>query len=73
MSRSWDAQGMHYPPAQQQWAQHPSYAQPPQQQQMPPHHSQQQQQGQQAPVSGQSTVLEALINQPQYPSAPPQV
>ncbi|CAJ0599052.1 unnamed protein product [Cylicocyclus nassatus] len=73
MSRSWDAQGMHYPPSQQQWAQHPGYAQPSQQQQMPPHHSQQPQPGQQPPVSGQSTVLEALINQPQYPSAPPQM
>ncbi|EYC42017.1 hypothetical protein Y032_0547g3273 [Ancylostoma ceylanicum] len=73
LSRSWDAQGMHYPPPQQQWAPHPGYGQPPQQQQMPPHHSQQSQQGQQPPVSGQSTVLEALINQPQYPSTPHQM
>ncbi|KIH58556.1 hypothetical protein ANCDUO_11239 [Ancylostoma duodenale] len=64
---------MHYPPPQQQWGQHPGYGQPPQQQQMPPHHSQQSQQGQQPPVSGQSTVLEALINQPQYPSTPHQM
>ncbi|XGW16137.1 hypothetical protein V3C99_001519 [Haemonchus contortus] len=71
LSRSWDAQGMHYPPP-QQWGQHPGYGQQ-QQQQMPPHHVQQQQQGQQPPSSGQSTVLEALINQPQYPPAPHQV
>ncbi|VDO37761.1 unnamed protein product [Haemonchus placei] len=44
----------------------------PQPTQMPPHHVQQQQQGQQPPSSGQSTVLEALINQPQYPPAPHQ-
>ncbi|KAK6743496.1 hypothetical protein RB195_010641 [Necator americanus] len=73
MSRSWDAQGMHYPPQQQQWGQHPGYSQPPQQQQMPTQHNQQPQQGQQPPVSGQSTVLEALINQPQYPSTPHQM
>ncbi|ETN80668.1 hypothetical protein NECAME_09028 [Necator americanus] len=39
---------------------------------MPTQHNQQPQQGQQPPVSGQSTVLEALINQPQYPSTPHQ-
>ncbi|WKY02223.1 hypothetical protein Q1695_015889 [Nippostrongylus brasiliensis] len=66
LSRGWDAQGMHYPP-QQQWAQHPGYGQ---QQPMPPRHPQAQPQGQPPPSSGQSTVLEALINQPQYPSAP---
>ncbi|VDL82994.1 unnamed protein product [Nippostrongylus brasiliensis] len=37
---------------------------------MPPRHPQGQPQGQPPPSSGQSTVLEALINQPQYPSAP---
>uniref|UniRef100_A0A1I7XJ39 Mediator of RNA polymerase II transcription subunit 15 n=1 Tax=Heterorhabditis bacteriophora TaxID=37862 RepID=A0A1I7XJ39_HETBA len=49
-------QGLHYPP-QPQWNHHPQsgYAPPPQQQ----HHNQ--------PPHSQSTVLETLINQPQYP------
>ncbi|KAK5968923.1 Mediator of RNA polymerase II transcription subunit 15 [Trichostrongylus colubriformis] len=71
LPRSWDAQGMHYPTP-QQWGQHPGYGQ--QQQQMPTHHGQQPQPGPQPPSSGQSTtVLEALINQPQYPTTPHQV
>ncbi|KAJ1362478.1 hypothetical protein KIN20_022030 [Parelaphostrongylus tenuis] len=71
LPRSWDSQGMHYLTPQQQWNQHSVYNQAQQQQQIPPHQGQHH--GQQPPTSGQSTVLEALINQPQYPSTPHQI